>query len=80
MISMTFGNIPSYDVFECKFDEVCESGRFKFGNDRRVGTDEFTCTELYSEVVMATKEHDEGDEVAGYWVSAVLGILDIEWI
>lgn len=76
---MTFGVVPEFEVFEVAFDATCEN-RFSFTNDKRVGNDDLSCTQLYREVVKATEESENGDEEAGSWASSVMGHLGFEWV
>lgn len=91
-LMMTYGELPSKEVFETAW-EVCDrsgglrDGLFHFGNDRRVGTDAFTCDQLWNEVKKAHSEYTaslqetpgttaQDPEKAGSWVADVLSCLE----
>ena len=89
MKSMTYGTLPLETEFVAAFETFCPDGRFKFGNDERVGNDTLNCTELWNELVKAhgewndfsdDTEYGEDADSAGDWCSAVLSVLGFEWI
>ena len=83
---LTYGVLPSRDVFEERFDQVCPNGKFSFSRDDRVGTCELSSRDLWQEILIAhtvfalTTSEDNLSQDAGSWVSDVLCILGIEWI
>ena len=85
MQTMTYGVMPSREAFEAAFDRAeAFAGKltFSFGNDKRVGTCEMTCSELWEELCEAHREWEQGasNDEAGDWCSAVLGTLGFEWV
>lgn len=48
MISMTYGVMPSPDTFSAAFDREVDGLRYRVGNDRLLGTDDFSCSQLYA--------------------------------
>jgi hypothetical protein len=90
-LTMTFGQMPTEEQFNQAWsnhfgqhiNHIAEdSGRdlFSFGNDKRVGTDELTQSQVWAEINKAHEEYEQGDDAAGAWVSAVLFSLGIEWV
>lgn len=89
--SMTYGVMPSLEEFDAACAEpdddcgpdaptsVADRG-FSFGNDKRIGNDILSPSELWTELTRAKAEYDAGDEAAGDWCSTVLGCLGFEWI
>ena len=85
MTTMTYGTMPSRELFGAKYKTMAEGfppeRGFRFRNDKRVGTGELSEDELWEELQRAWREYEElGDGDAGDWCSAVLGCLDIEWV
>jgi len=88
--SMSYGVMPSKDDFEAAFEAKCPNGKFAFGNDKIVGTDKLTCTQLWDELQKQRNrwenfpddEDDDGSkgDQAGDWCSCVLSVLGFEWI
>lgn len=87
MLSLTFGVLPSREQFNLAFDVSCPKGTFSFGNDKRVGTCELDCDELWEELtnahfhdLKARERASEGPVFYGEWCADVLYCLGIEWI
>lgn len=93
MITLTYGQLPEFKVFEQQFNSHCGSGSFKIENCKRVGTYRFTCGGLWEELQEAIRDYntykivldeDTGetgkDKEAIDWAHNVLYSLGIEWI
>ena len=89
LISVTGGNLPTYESFCEKFETVCPKGTFRFTNDDRVGNSKLTCDQLWEELTLAVSvwcgdtecDVDDVDREEAYnWCSSVLGILGWEWV
>lgn len=84
--SMTYGVMPTREAFDAAFEAACPNGRFHFGNDKRVGTDDFTANELWDKLNEAHSDWQAGRpplsarEQSGDWVCLVLNSLGFEWI
>ena len=48
MVSMTFGVMPSLGTFAEHFDREVDGMRYRVTNDRLLGTDDYSCAELYA--------------------------------
>jgi len=83
---MTYGNLPTREVFDRQFAELVSDGEFRFGNDKRVGTCALSPDELWAEIQKAHAEWDgpqadaDKQDEAGEWCSTVLECLGIEWV
>lgn len=94
MITMTYGEMPTYEQFMDACASVQENKRsvdddgFSFGNDKRMGTCTLRTHELWDEVRRAIREYesalaaDDGTdpEAVGDWLSSVLFQLGFEWV
>ena len=89
MISLTYGVLPSREAFGAAFDAVCsDTGLFEIRNCRRVGSRDFSATELWTELNEAVREFEESpdsdaatsDDGPRSWASCVLSVLGFEWI
>ena len=79
--SLSFGQLPTSDEFFEIYDKELGDKLYEIGNCSRVGDVEWTDSELWEEIKLATREWEEnGDEEAAFWVSSVLSTLYIEWI
>jgi hypothetical protein len=86
-VSVTGGTFPTFWNFYTAFNTVCAKSDyvFKFTNDQYVGTDEFTCEELWNKLVEVWNgSHcidvsEDETEAEQRWVSDVLGKLGWEW-
>lgn len=81
-LSLTYGNLPSREVFDLHFAEyVGDTYLMFFGNDERIGTAHISANELWRELRAAVVDwENDNDEKAGAWASSVLSCLGIEWI
>jgi hypothetical protein len=91
MPTMTYGTLPTREIFDSGWDEAANredspgglsSGFFSFGNDSRMGTALLSRNELWDAIVLAHAEYEagiDGDDV-GDWLSCVLGCIGIEWV
>jgi len=93
MISMTYGELPTFEQYDAAWDELeaegeLRGGKFHFGNDKRIGTDALNKFELWEEIQKANKEYgellegdtDQDPELIGDWLSSVLSCLGFEWV
>lgn len=87
--SMTYGQMPDYDVFYDAFEaEVGTGVRDRYvitaGNSRDKWTrkveGEYVPKELYALVRRLTEAWERGDDAAGDLASSILQTLGIEWI
>lgn len=78
--SMTYGILPSYDMYSEAFDKVVDGFYYKIRNDKRVGNVNLTKRELWMLLSEAVADWNDGDEDAGDWASVVLSTLGFEWI
>lgn len=79
-VSLTYGQMPSWEVFEKAFREEVPSGWYRFGNDERQGNSSLTVGQLWTELADAIFDWEDGNDHAGDWASCVLSTLGIEWI
>lgn len=80
MKSMTYGRLPSQAEFNKAYDENLEGGKYRFGNDARMGNAKLDASQLWKELKKATTEWEDGDDEAGEWASSVLITLGFEWV
>jgi hypothetical protein len=82
MISMTFGNMPTFEQFEKQFDEVVSGNKYRIRNCKVHGNSDYTCRELYDEVKAAVEgTWDTDNENSRINVaSSIMYTLGFEWI
>lgn len=61
MITSTYGVMPSREAFELAFERELPSGSIEFQNDKRLGSDSFSCGQLWAELEKAHGEYEMGD-------------------
>lgn len=76
-LTLTYGYLPSVDVYNAAFEAACPEGTFSVYNDKRCGEETFTRTSLWEEIQAATEENTDASLS---WASDVLGYLGIEWV
>lgn len=77
MHSLTYGTLPDKSVFCDAFERECPGGHYEVGNDARFGNHNFSCEELWRQIVASVTSDDEG---LLDWASCVLFTLGIEWV
>jgi hypothetical protein len=93
MISMTYGELPTFEQYNTAWDYIDAEGElrndlFHFGNDKRLGHASLNKFELWDVLQQANREYEilnagdseEDPEVVGDWISSVLSCLGFEWV
>lgn len=86
MKACTYGTMPTRSEFNQLWDATMgEATSFRFGNDRRVGNESLTQSELWNELNKAYREGEyillgDDEHHPWCWCSSVLYILGLEWI
>ena len=62
--SVSYGTLPSRDLFSVLFANECPDGRFSFGNDPYVGTDSLTESQLWRELQAQFATWEAGEHAA----------------
>lgn len=62
--SVSYGTLPSRDLFSVLFDAACPDGRFSFGNHPYVGNDELTESQLWRELQAQYATWEQGEHAA----------------
>jgi len=79
---LTFGVAPEFRDFERRFDLACPSGFYEIRNCKVHGDADYTCSQLFSQILAAINgDFDLDDDSSDISVaSSMLYTLGIEWI
>jgi len=77
LVRMTYGEMPSRELFDKHFDSVCPSGYCRIENDKRLGSVKLTADELWEQCELAILG---GTDRNLDWISSVLSCLRFEWV
>lgn len=77
-----YGTLPDWEEFITRYNDVYgdDDDEFSGTNDPYLGEYLFTTPELYDQLEIAAEKWEDGNDDAGDWASAVLGLLGIEWV
>lgn len=83
--TLTYGILPTREEFETIYEQELGNDTMCFCNDKRLGFQELTWSQVWEELVKAHQEREtEKDETKweaiGDWMSSVLYNIEIEWV